>query len=180
MNLNGQAKVTQLFKQPSVEGKIALVPFNPRQVLKRLEYLELLSTVPTLPDKTVLPLQTAAFETEFQVHEATQVSVKNLELRVDEHYFKTPQIDIDLNQQTLNANQLLLQAFGIINLNSQVNIQNLLSSLPTVRGQITIVPFNPRLLVKHLEQAELVPPQSLPEEKVLPLKTVSFLSLIHI
>ncbi len=174
LNLNGQAKVTQLFKQPSVEGKIALVPFNPRQVLKRLEYLELLSTVPTLPDQTVLPLQTAAFETQFQVHEATQISVTNLELRVDEHYFKTPQIDIDLNQQTLNANQLLLQAFGIINLNSQVNIQNLLSSLPTVRGQITIVPFNPRLLVKHLEQAELVPPQSLPEEKVLPLKKVSF------
>ncbi|HAI70287.1 MAG TPA: hypothetical protein DCM38_12735, partial [Gammaproteobacteria bacterium] len=100
----------------------------------------------------------------FQVHEATQVSVTNLQLRVDDHYFKTPQIDIDLNQQTLNANQLLLQAFGI-NLNSQVNIKNLLSPQPTVRGKITIAPFNPRLLVKRLEQAQLIPPQSLPEEK---------------
>ncbi|MEK8019879.1 MAG: AsmA family protein [Candidatus Parabeggiatoa sp.] len=173
LNLNGQANVTQLFKQPSVKGKIALVPFNPRQVLKRLENLELLSTVPTLPDKSILPLQTVAFETQFQVHEATQVSVTNLQLRVDDHYFKTPQIDIDLNQQTLNANQLLLQAFGI-NLNSQVNIKNLLSPQPTVRGQITIAPFNPRLLVKRLEQAQLIPPQSLPEEKLLPLKTASF------
>ncbi len=173
LNLNGQANVTQLFKQPSVKGQIALVPFNPRQVLKRLEQLELLSTVPTLPDKSVFPLQTTAFETEFQVHEATQVSVTNLQLRVDDHYFKTPQIDIDLNQQTLNANQLLLQAFGI-NLNSQVNIKNLLSPQPTVRGQITIAPFNPRLLVKRLEQAQLIPPQSLPEEKRLPLKTASF------
>jgi hypothetical protein len=173
LNLNGQAHVTELLKQPSVQGQISIIPFNVRELVERLAQLKLLSSVPTLPDKNLLPLQTVAFDTEFQVQENSQISVNNLQLRVDDNYFKSAEIDINLTEETVKAKALLVQAFDI-NLNSQLNISHFLSPQPSVKGEVAIKPFNPRLLVKRLEQAELIPPQSLPEEKILPLKTASF------
>jgi uncharacterized protein involved in outer membrane biogenesis len=170
ININSQLSLKQLFNQPTVDGKLVLAPFNPRQLLQRLEQAQLLPAL-ALPDDKALPLKTAALETQFQVRQGTNVSLKNLNLRLDDNQLKTPQLQLDLDKQTLNADALTLKALGI-NLDGQLNIKQLLSK-PTVSGQVSLTSANLRTALKRLEQAQLLPPQSVPDEKLLPLKTAS-------
>jgi len=170
MRLFGRLNAKQILAQPTLSGQVSLAPFNPRQVIKRLEQAKLLPAL-SLPDDKLLPLKTAALETRFHLQQASVVSLKNLNLRLDDNHLKTPQLQLDLNKQTLNADALTLQALGI-NLDGQLNIKQLLSK-PTVSGQVTLTSANLRTALKRLEQAQLLPPQSLPDEKLLPLKTAS-------
>jgi hypothetical protein len=171
MQLNGQLNITQLLSSPNIEGKIDLAPFNVRETMKRLEQTLVLPAIP-LPQENVLPLKTAAFTTQFQVRDMNDITLSNMNLSVDDNQFKTAQLHVDLNQQTLTADTLALQTFGM-QLNGQLNITKLLSS-PNVEGKIDLAPFNVRETVKRLETTQLLPAISLPEENVLPLKQASF------
>jgi hypothetical protein len=171
MQLNGQLNITKLLSSPNIEGKIDLAPFNVRETVKRLEQTQLLPAI-SLPEEKVLPLKTAAFATQFQVRDMNDITLNNINLRVDDNQFKTPQLHVNLNQQTLTADTLALQTFGM-QLNGQLNITKLLSS-PNVEGKIDLAPFNVRETVKRLETTQLLPVISLPDEKVLPLKTAAF------
>ncbi len=168
VHLNGQVQIKQLFNQPTVDGQLTLAPFNPRQLHKRLEQAKLLPPQ-TLPDEKLLPLKTAALQTQFHVNKATLVSLKNFNLRLDDNKLQLPLLQLDLDKQTLNTNTLILQALDI-RLNGQVHIEQLFNQ-PTVDGQLTLAPFNPRQLLKRLEPAKLFSPQLLPDPKLLPLNT---------
>ena len=177
MSLDGQVSVKQLFNQPTVDGKLALAPFNPRQVLKRLEQAKLLPTL-SLPEEKSLPLKTAALETQFQVRQGTNVRLKNLHLRLDDNQLKALQLKFDLEKQTLNLDALSLQAFGM-RLFGRLNAKQILAQ-PTLSGQVSLAPFNPRQVIKRLEQAKLLPALSLPDDKLLPLKTAALETRFHL
>jgi len=168
LHLDGQVQIEQLFNQPTVNGQLTLAPFNPRQLHKRLEQAKLLPPQ-TLPDEKLLPLKTAALQTQFHIKEATLVSLKNLNLSLDDNQLQLPLLQLDLDKQTLNTNTLTLQALDI-RLNGQIQIEQLFNQ-PTAEGQLTLAPFNPRQLLKRLEPAQLFSPQLLPDPKLLPLNT---------
>ncbi|HAI70286.1 MAG TPA: hypothetical protein DCM38_12730, partial [Gammaproteobacteria bacterium] len=93
-------------------------------------------------------LKTVSLETQFQ-GSFTGINIMNLHLMVDDNHLKIPQLNIDLDKQTLNLESLSLQAIGL-NLNGQANVTQLFKQ-PSVKGQIALVPFNPRQVLKRLE-----------------------------
>ena len=175
MKLDGQVTVNQ-FNKPSIKGQLALAPFNPREVIKRLEQAQLLPPL-SLPEPALLPLKTAALETQFQIRQATDVNLTGFSVHIDDNHLKMPQLQVDLKKQTLNANAVSLQLLGV-KLDGQVTVNQF--NKPSVKGQLTLAPFNLRELLKRLEQAQLLPPQSLPDEQLLPLKTAALETQFHI
>ncbi|MDM8559327.1 AsmA family protein [Candidatus Parabeggiatoa sp. HSG14] len=156
VNLNSKLNIQQLFSQPIIGGKLALAPFNPRKVFKRLEQVQLISALP-LPDDKLLPLKRAALKTQFQFTEANGIRLNNLNLSLDDNQFNTPQLIFDFNKEMLNLDKLSLQAFGI-NLNGEkVAVKQILSK-PKVTAKLTLAPFNPQKVLKRLGQPPLEVP----------------------
>ncbi len=155
INLNAQVKLKQIFSQPTGTAQLNIAPFNPRLLLKRLEQAQLLSEL-SLPDEKVLPLKTATLKTQFELHQANEVSIKNLHLHLDDNQLKIPQINVDLNKETLDSQTFSLHALGM-NLKAQVQVQQLFSNLKA-QAKLTLGPFNPQKVLKRLGQKPLVLP----------------------
>ena len=154
LKLNGQVKVKQLLSQPTVSGQLAVAPFNPRTLYKSLKQQPFNLPALSLPPNELLPLQTVALTTQFQLSEAAQkIHLENLQLQIDDNELKTPQLQLDLKQETLDSNSLSLQAFGM-NLQGKVQIKHLLNQ-PLTRAEIALAPFNPQAVLKRLGQAPL-------------------------
>ncbi|RKZ42484.1 MAG: hypothetical protein DRQ49_01705 [Gammaproteobacteria bacterium] len=178
INVDGQFNAQQIFSsKPSASGQLAFAPFNLRKLLKQLELLQLLSAIP-LPDEKLLPLKTAALKTEFHVQKANKVNLKNVQLRLDDKQFNTPQFTLNFEKETLDSGAFSLQALDM-HLQGKINVKQLFQK-PTVWGKLTFAPFNLRKLLKQLEQLQLLSAIPLPDEKLLPLKMAALKTEFHV
>lgn len=145
--LTAKVQIAQLFSQPVIQGQLALLPFNPRTVLERLPAIKIGLPTISFPNDKILPLQTATLTTQFHWQNNQQLDLSKVQLQVDDNYFKTGHLQVDLAQETLVASYFSLQA-GEIKLTGKTQIQQLLTQ-PQVTAAITIAPFNLLAFVKR-------------------------------
>jgi AsmA protein len=146
ISLTAKVQIAQLFSQPVIQGQLALLPFNPRTVLERLQAIKIGLPAISLPNNKILPLQTATLTTQFH-WQNQQLDLSKVQLQVDDNYLKTGHLQVDLAQETLAASNFSLQA-GKIKLTGKTQIQQLLTQ-PQATAAITIAPFNLLAFVKR-------------------------------
>ena len=181
--LSSEILAQQFQTNPKLTGKVKLTNLNLQKWIKPY-----LNSPPTSqghsaenpsaenPFAPLMPLfeQTpglAGLETQFEANLAG-VSLKNLHLSVDDNQFKTPQINLDFDKEALNSKTFSLRVLGV-NVDGQFNAQQIFSSKPSANGQLAFASFNLRNVLKQLEQLQLLSALSLPDEKLLPLKTAA-------
>jgi len=159
--LSGKIQAYNFQTNPTLLGKIKLADLDVPKVMKKLG-------LQALPNEKLLKI--VELETRFKASLA-EISLKNLNLLIDDNKLTAPQLNVDINKQTLTSNALSLQAFGM-QLNSKLKIKQIFSQ-PTMSGKLALAPFNLRTVLQRLEQAQLVSSLPLPDKKLLPLKTVA-------
>ena len=167
--LSSEILAQQFQTNPKLTGKVKLTNLNLQKWIK--PYLNSLPTsAPLMPLFEQAP-GLAGLEAQFEVNLAG-VSLKNLHLSVDDNQFKTPQINLDFEKEALNSKTFSLRVLGV-NVDGQFNAQQIFSSKPSANGQLAFASFNLRNVLKQLEQLQLLSTFSLPDEKLLPLKTAA-------
>jgi AsmA protein len=158
LNLQGEVDAKQLFSsQPTVNGRLALATFNPREVIPRLEQAQIGLPPIKLPDAKQLPLQTAALQTEFQLQEGQRLTLANLHLQIDDNWFQMQPLQLDLTSQTLENTEFSLQALSM-KVKGKIAGHQLFTQ-PVVHAEITLAPFNPQTVLNRLGQQPLsLPP----------------------
>ena len=140
--VTGGLNLESLFSQPSFNGKIRIGEFNLKKLLKGLKQAELASAIPN-----DLPFNRAALELEFQFSQKTnQVNLEKIGLRLDDYQFTTPNLKLDIEEQTLDSEKFSFNLFGM-NLKGKVNLKQVFSR-PIGQAELAIAPFNPQKLLK--------------------------------
>ncbi len=131
----------KLLTAPDISGHVALETFNPRTVLTHLGQAN------ALPDSKFL--QTAGLDLNFNVQMgAGAVLVHDVEMKVDENHIKVPQLQWNMQSQTLQMEALQLQ-FADLSAQARVEIKNLLGVMQ-LEGDLQVQNFNPKALMAQL------------------------------
>lgn len=150
IDVQGQLQVAALTKQPQVQGRVQVSPFDPQIVWSQLT--PFYPTITPLPDLSAYALlKEIALKSQFTADHAA-IKLKNLHVQLDDSQVETPLLTVDLAQQKINSEALHLQAFQVAALHSQLTIEQIFTQ-PTIQAVLTLDPFNPQLLLKRLGQS---------------------------
>ena len=147
--LNAQVEIEQLFSQPVIQGQLSLLPFNPKSAFEQLKLAKINIPAISLPNDKIWPLQTAHLTTQFRWRDhRQQLDLAKLQVQVDDNHFQTEHLQINLSQETLDANNFSLQVWEI-KLVGKMQVKQLLSQ-PQATVKIAVAPFNLPMLFKRL------------------------------
>jgi AsmA protein len=167
IHLDGQIQIQQLFAVPQANGQLVLTPVNLRDTLKHLEDVKLLPPL-SLPDAQLWPLNKATLQTNFHVKD-TEIILKNMHLRLDEHTLEARQLNWDWQQEKLAASAFTLNVLGLTLL-GKLDIKKMFSDVK-LRANLSLEPFNPQQILKRLGQVPLELPTALLPLTYATLKT---------
>ncbi|NJO16588.1 MAG: AsmA family protein [Thioploca sp.] len=165
--LNAQVEIEQVFSQPVIQGQLSLLPFNPKSAFEQLKLAKINIPAISLPNDKIWPLQTASLATQFRWRDHRQLDLANLHGQVDNNHFQTAHLQINLSQETLEANNFSLQVWET-KLVGKMQVKQLLSQ-PQATVKIAVAPFNLPALFKRLG---IIPP-SLPKPLTLTLASLT-------
>ncbi|MFK5970655.1 MAG: AsmA family protein [Candidatus Marithrix sp.] len=163
LKLNGQLQINQLFSKPIATGQIKLTSSSLRKLVKRF--------LPNLELPEIARLHKVKLTSELE-YNATNISLNNFQLKIEDNEFQTPQININLTKQTIDFSEFLLQILGI-NIDGKLTLTKIFDQ-PVLQGKLLVNPFNPHQLLESLNQSVI---QELPG---LPLNNVSLQTELNI
>ncbi len=140
--LTGRLNLESLYSQPHLKGNIKVGEFNLKKLLKGLNQAQLVSAIPN-----DLPFHRAALELDFQFSQKTnKVDFEKIGLRLDDYQFQTPNIKLDIEEQTLDSESFSINILGM-DLTGKAHFKQIFSR-PIGNAKLAIAPFNPEKLLK--------------------------------
>ncbi len=141
LTLQGDFDIIEFLNAPDISGKLALNNFNPRELLS------------TLGQSTLLPvstaLQNASLTLAFNMQtDSGDLRLSDLHLKLDDNQLLMPQLQWNMQQNTVQMDSLSLQAADL-KAQASLHAKNLFG-VQQVQGAIEVQPFDLQALLTRL------------------------------